>query len=73
MLSLYQRAIALRPQGSFAWRESPPGVLAFDRDDMTCVVNFGPGSVPLPHGEVVLASADDVAGGVPPNTAAWIK
>ena len=31
MLALYRRALALRPHGGFAWRESPPGTLVFER------------------------------------------
>jgi len=72
MLALYRRAIERRPTGAFAWRDSPAGVVAFDRDDVTCVVNFGPASVPLPEGELVLAS-DGVDGELPPNTGAWMK
>jgi alpha-glucosidase len=72
MLSLYRRALALRPSGAFAWRESEPGVLSFDRDGLTCVVNFGPSSVELPPGRVDLAS-DDVGRMLPPSTGAWIR
>jgi alpha-glucosidase len=71
-LSLYRRAIELRPSGDFEWRDSPPGVLAFARDGVTCLVNFGPDAVPLPDGEVLLAS-DDVGGELLPNTGAWIR
>ena len=72
MLELYRRAVEHRPRGGFAWRDSAPGVLAFDRDDLTCVINFGPGSVPLPGGELLLAS-DAVGEDLPPNTGAWIR
>jgi alpha-glucosidase len=71
-LSLYRRAIELRPSGDFEWRDSPPGVLAFARDGVTCLVNFEPDAFPLPDGEVLLAS-DDVGGELPPNTGAWIR
>jgi len=70
MLELYRRAIELRPGGGFAWRDSAPGVLAFERDELTCVVNFSADAVPVEH--VVLAS-DDVTGVLPPNTAAWVR
>ena len=56
MLSLYRRAIALRPRGGFAWRDAPADVLAFDRGELTCVVNLGSQRIPLPPGEIVLAS-----------------
>jgi alpha-glucosidase len=68
-LSLYRRAIELRPHGSFRWLEAPAGALAFERDGLTCIVNVS--AEPIPIGNVVLAS-DDVAGELPPGTAAWI-
>jgi alpha-glucosidase len=70
MLSLYRRAIALRPHGELTWRESPPGTLAFDRDGMTCIVNFS--APPLPVERVLLAS-DAIDAVLPPNTAAWVE
>jgi alpha-glucosidase len=63
-LELYRRALELRPHGSFAWRESPPGVLAFDRDDLTCVVHFTDERIPVEN--VVLASDDE-------GTAVWMR
>jgi alpha-glucosidase len=62
-LELYRRALELRPSGGFAWRESPPGTLAFDRDELTCIVHFTDERVPVD--DVVLASDDD-------NTAVWV-
>jgi alpha-glucosidase len=64
-LELYRWALVLRPHGAFAWRESPTGVLAFDRDDLTCVVHFGDERLPL-DGEIVLASDAE-------NTAVWLR
>jgi alpha-glucosidase len=64
-LELYRRALALRPQGAFAWRESPADVLAFDRGSLTCVVNFGSEHFEV-DGEVVLASDED-------GTAVWVE
>jgi alpha-glucosidase len=64
-LELYRRALGLRPRGAFAWRESPADVLAFDRDDLTCVVHFGEERMQL-DGEVVLASDDE-------QTAVWMR
>ncbi|HEY3543353.1 MAG TPA: alpha-amylase family glycosyl hydrolase [Gaiellaceae bacterium] len=63
-LELYRRALALRPSGSFAWRDSPAGTLAFDRDELTCIVHFT--DERLPVGDVLLASDDD-------NTAVWTR
>jgi alpha-glucosidase len=69
VLALHRQAVAHRPSGAFAWRHAPDGVLAFDRGDLTCVVNLG--AEPVPIGDVLLAS-DDVAGELPPDTAAWL-
>jgi len=66
--SLYRQAVALRPSGAFAWRESPPGSLAFDRDGLTCIVNFTAESLPVEN--VVLAS-EPVAAELPAGAAAW--
>jgi alpha-glucosidase len=69
-LELYRRALALRPSGSFAWRPAQDGVLAFDRDELTCIVNFA--AEPIAIENVVLAS-DDVSNGLRPGTAAWTR
>jgi alpha-glucosidase len=69
-LELYRRAIELRPSGGFAWRDSAHGVLAFERDGLTCVVNFSADAVPV---EGVVLASDDVADVLPPNTAAWLR
>jgi len=63
-LELYRRALALRPSGSFAWRDSPPGTLAFDRDDLTCIVHFTDERVHV--ADVLLASDDEL-------TAVWTR
>jgi alpha-glucosidase len=63
-LELYRSALSLRPSGSFAWRDSPGGTLAFDRDELTCIVHFG--DERAVDGEVVLASD-------PEQTAVWVK
>ena len=70
VLALYERAIELRPHGGFAWHDAPRGALAFERDDLTCIVNFT--ADPIPIGDVVVAS-DDVAGRLAPSTAAWMR
>src|SRR5581483_4394605 len=66
MLSLYRHAVELRPHGAFAWREAPAGVLAFDRDGMSAVVNVS--GAELAVGDVVLAS-EDVDGVLPAGAA----
>ena len=50
----------------------PPAVLAFRRGDLACVVNFGPGPVALPPGEVLLTSGPLIDGLLPPDTTAWL-
>jgi alpha-glucosidase len=70
VLELYRRALALRPDGDFAWRDAPAGALSFARGDLTCVVNFT--AAPFPVENVVLAS-DEIADMLPPNTAAWLR
>jgi alpha-glucosidase len=64
-LELYRRALELRPSGAFAWRESPPDTLAFDRDELTCIVHFGDARMEM-NGQLVLASDDR-------NTAIWVR
>ena len=49
-LSLYRRAIELRPGGGFAWRDSPPGSLVFERDEVVCAVNVSAEPFALPTG-----------------------
>ncbi|HEX4812739.1 MAG TPA: DUF3459 domain-containing protein [Nonomuraea sp.] len=39
---------------------------------MTCVANLGPDPVPLPPGEVVLASGALESGALPADTTAWL-
>jgi alpha-glucosidase len=74
MLELFRSAIRLRPRGeTFAWRDGPDGTMIFDRGDLTCLVNVSAPELPLPEGEVVLASDPDVTTSLPTDTAAWIR
>jgi alpha-glucosidase len=70
VLSLYRRALALRPSGGFAWREAPEGVLAFDRDELTCIVNISGPDVPV---EGVVLASEDVGGVLSRGSAAWLS
>jgi alpha-glucosidase len=72
VLSLYRRALALRPGGAFEWRESQEGTLVFERDGLVCAVNVEAPSLSLPSGELLLAS-DEIAGSLQPGTAAWLR
>jgi alpha-glucosidase len=71
-LALHRAAIARRPAGRFAWRESPPGTLVFERDEVVCAVNVDGGPLELPAGELVLGS-DPFDGALPADTAAWVR
>jgi alpha-glucosidase len=78
MLSLYRHAIALRRRHapadlSISMLELGPEVLGFARSSgLTCVVNMGASSIPLPLGEVILSSNSLLDGRLQPNDAAWI-
>jgi len=72
MLSLYRRAIESRPSGGFAWRESPPGALVFERDELVCAVNVSADPVALPAGKLILAS-ETIGAELPRGAAAWIR
>ena len=78
MLALYRRAIRLRRRhlggATFAWSPSDPAVLAFERGDVGCIVNLSAAPVAPPWpGDVLVASAELVAGRLPPDAAAWIR
>ncbi len=73
MLELYRSALALRPrEAPFAWRDSPPGTLAFTRGELVCLVNVDGPELPLPAGELLLASDRDIRESLPPDTAVWL-
>jgi alpha-glucosidase len=71
-LSLYRRALELRPSGGFDWRESPPGALVFERDGLVCAVNVGADPFELPTGKLVLAS-EEIGDELPRGAAAWLR
>ncbi|BBY82890.1 DUF3459 domain-containing protein [Mycolicibacterium pulveris] len=78
-LSFYRRAIDMRrsrPQfggRSVQWLASPDDCLAFRRDGgLKCVLNASRVAIPLPDGELLLASAPLVDGDLPPDAAAWL-
>jgi alpha-glucosidase len=71
MLELFRAALARRPHGDFAWRESPRGTLVFTRCDVTCAVNVDGEPLPL-AGDVVLAS-EPLDGAVRAGAAAWTR
>ncbi|MFI6533111.1 glycoside hydrolase family 13 protein [Nonomuraea sp. NPDC050547] len=77
MLSLYRAALRLRHEllgdGTLTWLPMGAHVLAFTRDSgLTCVTNLGPDPVPLPPGEILLASGPLTGDHIPQDTTAWL-
>jgi alpha-glucosidase len=80
MLSLVRRAIELRKThpgfqgGALEWFGAPAGCFAFRRTGTTlvCALNASSEVVPLPPGEILLASGPLPDGMLPPDTAAWL-
>ncbi|MEV6494365.1 glycoside hydrolase family 13 protein [Actinoplanes sp. NPDC051633] len=81
MLELYRAAIRLRRaeeglhQGTMAWLEAAPGVLAYTRgQSFACVLNMSGAAVPLPpHRTCLLASGPLDGSSLPPDTAVWLR
>jgi alpha-glucosidase len=81
-LTLYRRALALRRErlasrrtvdDEMVWLDLGADVIAFEcADGSRCVVNMGTESVPLPPGDVAVASGTVLDGCLPPDTAVWL-
>jgi alpha-glucosidase len=79
-LSLYRQAIELRRShpalagDDLEWYGAPPGCFAFRRrgGGLICALNTSGTVVPLPPGELVLASGPMTGEDLPPDTAAWL-
>jgi alpha-glucosidase len=79
-LSLYRQAIELRKtHRAFAgaeleWYGAPAGCFAYRRrgGGLVCVLNASETPVPLPAGEILLASGPLNDRHLPPNTTAWL-
>ena len=54
------------------WLQLGPDVLAFLSGGVLCVLNTGTSAVPLPDGEVLIASAAIVKGALPTDAAVWL-
>ncbi|MFF7473486.1 alpha-amylase family glycosyl hydrolase [Streptomyces sp. NPDC008092] len=77
-LELYRTALRLRRKlldgETLTWGEAPAGVLHFARTEgWRCVTNVSDAPVPLPPGEVLLASVPlPHDGTLPPDTTVWL-
>jgi alpha-glucosidase len=76
-LRFYRRCLQVRRERlldqPFTWIDSPPGTLAFRRGDVECWINTTAIPVPLPAGELLVASAAPSADeSLPGNSAAWL-
>jgi alpha-glucosidase len=71
--ALYRAALALRNHltGDLVWRDSPAGVLVFERGDIVCAVNVD--GAPLAIERTVLLASEPVDGVLPPGAAAWLR
>ncbi|WP_203710206.1 glycoside hydrolase family 13 protein [Asanoa siamensis] len=79
-LELYRAALRLRRAepglggGELVWLDAEPGVLAFRRGDLTCVVNVGAGPVDVRrYGAPILATAALDGDFLPIDAAVWLK
>lgn len=75
MLHLYKAAIASRPSGPLRWLDSAEEVLLLSRGDgFVCIAHTGTDPIPLPPGEVLLASSPLPSDGqLPPDTTVWLR
>lgn len=79
-LTFFRAALELRrSRGEFAgtqieWVSAPSDALIFRRrgGGLVCVLNAGSRPIPLPPGELLLASATLVDGALAPDAAAWL-
>jgi alpha-glucosidase len=78
--SLYRSALALRSSSpafageSLEWLPAPDGCLAFRRPGgLVCLVNLSGGAIPLPEGDVLLASEDITGDELPADATAWLR
>ena len=77
-LELYTAAIAARRRyalatGAIDWLDAGADVLAFRSGELTIVANTGATPVPLPAGEVVVASGPVGDGLLPGDTTVWLR
>jgi len=75
MLSLYRSALGFRRswKGELSWVDLGDAAVAFRRDDLMCIVNFGNKPVVLPANTEVVLSSVPVTDSVPSDAAAWLR
>lgn len=79
MLNLYRAAIRIRADHlagneQMEWIDVGPDVIAFSRSGgIKCIVNFGDAPVPMPVGEVLIASFPRTASEIPSDGAVWVR
>lgn len=76
-LELHRAAIALRRElllgnEQIDWLDLGDDVIAFDRPGLRCVVNFG-APIPMPAGELLLASVQVDGDLLPTDAAVWLR
>ncbi|HET9875081.1 MAG TPA: alpha-amylase family glycosyl hydrolase [Mycobacterium sp.] len=77
-LSLYRQALELRSTRAefdgdgIEWLPAARDALIFRRGGLLCALNAGERPLPLPDGQLLLASTPVPDGVLPPNTAAWL-
>jgi alpha-glucosidase len=79
-LELYRAALRLRHAeaalggGEVTWLQAEPGVLAFRRGELSCVVNLGTEPVDVSrYGAAILTTAALDGDFLPVDAAAWLK
>jgi alpha-glucosidase len=77
-LSFYRRALELRSRRrefigvAVEWLSDADVVFRVVGGGLVCALNAGTKPIPLPRGELLLASGPLVDGALPPDTAAWL-
>jgi alpha-glucosidase len=74
-LHLYRKALAVRralPHAGFEWLAARKDCVAYRRGEVSVWLNAGADAVPMPAGEVLLASGP-VDAQLPADTAVWVR
>ena len=77
--SLYKDALRIRREhfvddAELTWIDAGDGVLAYSRaSGVRCVANMGAEPVPMPAGEILLASMPGLTDELPSDTAVWLR